>query len=167
MDFEKTRFQPRDAVMYTLLRDALSAFAKKEGFGRYDSHFATVLGYTSKNGNIQFLSSIQDVSVRRFGLDEFCVLIRELGLESSPIINRMLEGSGLICVSADSPTLDSISSFPVIHLIKSGELASSLVSALQDGALTKKEEVEIFEQIDSIIGFLSSLRHTVKEYAPC
>lgn len=159
-----TRDVPRDAVMYSLLRSALANFAKENSLGRYDHHFASVLGYDSKTAHVQFLAGLGEVSARMFSVDEFVVLIRELGLNASPVINQLLSGTGLVCVPSEKTDFEKISHFPALHLISSGSLVSSLKNALSDDKLTTKEKSEIASGIDEIMALLASLRDSVKEY---
>jgi hypothetical protein len=108
--------------------------------------------------------SLMDVSLRKLSLDELKILVSTLGSDISAFINRLLDGTGLVCVPAKAPVLSNIEQFSALHLIRSGELAKSLISALEDKTIDKKEKVEIYRQIDSLIGFLSSLRETVEAY---
>lgn len=159
------RIFPRDCLIYSILRDCLISTAKRDNLGRYDYHYSSILDHNSKTGHIQFVSSIQDVSSRMFSLDEFVVLVRELGVDSSPVINQLLSGTGLVCVPAEnSHEFDNLLRFPAVHLIASGSLTASLENALADEELTTKEKSEIVSKIDEIIGNMSALRDSVKEY---
>ncbi len=158
MDYSKLRLVPRDSIIYSLLRSACADYTKENNLGRYDSYFASVLGHTSPTGNIQFVSSIQDVSLRKFSLDEFVVLIRELGVGSQDVINRLLDGTGLICIPVEAPLLPSVEAFGVLHLVKSGHLAEVLTNALSDGEIDKKESVALHKSIGELISLLSSVK---------
>ncbi|MDD3467067.1 MAG: hypothetical protein PHE67_07945 [Campylobacterales bacterium] len=153
---------PRDAVFYELLRNALIAYAKENSLGYYGTHFASVLGYETKTADIQFLAGIQEVSARRISFDDVAVLLRKVGLHSAPVVNRLLEGTGLHCVPASATPLPNIHTFGIIHSIKSGELSKALLSALDDGEITVSEKKEIYKLLSDLNVFLSSLRETLE-----
>lgn len=164
MNFDKARELPRDSVLYGLLRDAIDKYAKEHQIVNKYDYFAAILCYDSRTRGNQLLMSLMDVSLRKLSLDELKILLSTFGTDSSAFANRLLEGTGLVCVPVDAPEISNIEQFSALHLIRSGELAKSLLSSLEDKSLDKKEKVEIYGQIDSLIGFLSSLRETIEEY---
>ena len=111
----------------------------------------------------QFASSVQDVSVEKLSLDEFVVLVREVGVGSAPVLNRLLEGTGLACVPlvVDSSPVDFFS-FPLEHTSKVGDLSSTLLEAYEDKRLSKDEKVAIHKKISSLIGFLSAFKDSLE-----
>ncbi len=157
-----TRDVPRDSVIYELLRNALSSYAKANQLGYYGAHFASVLGYETRSADIQFLAGIQEVSARRISFDDMAVLIRKLGTASAPVVNRLLEGTGLHCMPSSSSPLPDIQSFGILHSIKSGELSKALLAALDDGEITKQEKAEIYKHLSDLNVFLASLRETLE-----
>ena len=96
MNYSTLRYIPRDSVLYSLLRESLRAYAKGLGVTNYGVFFSEMLGYSSKTKGIQFLSSIQDDSYRKFSVDEFVILVRSLGEGCIPVVNRLLENTGLL-----------------------------------------------------------------------
>ena len=163
MNPETLRELPRDSVFYSLLRSAMSDFAKANGFGRFDKHFSDVLGYASKTGHIQLSASLSDVGFRKFSIYEFSIVLRELGTSAASAVNRLLEGTGLVCIPSASASVD-VQNFSVLHLVKSGELAKDILAALEDGKLSKDEKLSIHKDLQVLLDFLVGLRDSLELY---
>jgi hypothetical protein len=165
MNYDTLRDLDRDPILYQSLRNAMLSHCKEANISSYADFFADKLRYTSKTRSTQLLGSIQDHSTRKFSLDEFAMVIRELGLSAAPVVNRLVEQCSLVCIPLSSTSPDEqvdFNSFSLKNSVINGALSAAILDSLSDGVIDKKERFMMLSEIAELIGILVELREQVE-----
>jgi hypothetical protein len=164
MNKKGLRPRNRDSVLYATIRECKQAFCKAHGISSYSQYFSDLLGFAPSRQHTAYQAIVQNNSEKKFSLDDFQVCIRELDEYAMPIINRLLDGTNLVCLPITKTTSKKVdfNSFSLLNFEKNGLLATDILNALADGEISEREKAILVTDISSILGLLATLLSELK-----
>ena len=159
---------PKDPFLYKLIIKAIDSFSDRHHVtGR--SYFAPLLGYRGENASIMLSTALNyttynPATPKPLSIDQFKVLLDELGEDRNIIIDGLLREYDLIAVhkkDAQENTSD-LNQLADSANMENADVFRAVKESMSDGKITQEERERIIKELEEAQKANAQMLHFVK-----